>query len=99
MLGHLPPFAMNVARLCVWLALLSLVLVPLERWLALRKARVGRRRLAVDVGLYFLNSLLPVTVLSLLFGATAVALQAILPDALRAAIAGLPFGVKLLLSF
>jgi sterol desaturase/sphingolipid hydroxylase (fatty acid hydroxylase superfamily) len=99
MLAHLSSFAMNVVRLCVWLALLSLVLAPLERWLALRKVSLERRRLAADVGLYFLNSILPVTVLSLLFGAAAVALQALLPEALRSAIAALPFDVRVGLSF
>lgn len=99
MLAYLPPFAINVVRLSVWLALLSLVLVPLERWLALRKARLGARRLAADVGLYFLNSILSTMLLSLLFGVTAAVLQAMLPGAARAAIAGLPFGVKVVLSF
>ncbi|WP_051972237.1 sterol desaturase family protein [Massilia sp. 9096] len=99
MLAHLPPFAMNVVRLCVWLGLLSLVLAPLERWLALRQVQPSRRRLAADVGLYFLNSILPIAVLSLLFGAAAATLQVILPEALRAAIGALPFGVKVVLAF
>jgi len=99
MLAHLPPFAINVVRLCVWLGLLSLVLAPLERWLALRQVRLSQRRLAADVGLYFLNSILPIAVLSLLFGATAAALQALLPEALRAALAALPFALKVGLSF
>jgi sterol desaturase/sphingolipid hydroxylase (fatty acid hydroxylase superfamily) len=99
MLSYLLPLASNIAHLCVWLALLSLILVPLERWFALRKAPLNGQRLAADVGLYFFNSIFPATVLSVLFGMCAAAMQAIVPDALRAALAALPVGVKLPLAF
>jgi sterol desaturase/sphingolipid hydroxylase (fatty acid hydroxylase superfamily) len=99
MFAHLPPVVLNVARLCVWLALLSLILVPLERWLALRHARIAGRRLAADIGLYFFNSIVPAAVLSALFGLFAVAIRAVLPGALQAAVAAVPFAVKLPLSF
>lgn len=99
MLSHLPSFATNIARLCVWLALLSLLLVPLERWLAVRKARPTARALAADVGLYFFNSIIPAIILSALFGVCAGALQALLPAALQAGIGALPLSVKLPLGF
>lgn len=99
MFAHLSPFALNVARLCVWLALLSLVLVPLERWLALRQVRMTGRRLAADIGLYFFNSIVPAAILSALFGALAIAIRSVLPGALHAAMTALPFAVKLPLSF
>ncbi|WP_254451803.1 sterol desaturase family protein [Duganella vulcania] len=97
-LAYLPTFAVNVARLCVWLVLLSLVFVPLERWLAVRKARLPRRALAINLGLYFLNSLLPAAVLSALMAVVAVAAQAVLPAAVPAAVGALPLAVKLPLS-
>jgi sterol desaturase/sphingolipid hydroxylase (fatty acid hydroxylase superfamily) len=99
MLAQLLPYANHAARLCVWLGLLSLILVPLERWLALRETQMSARRLTADVGLYFFNSLIPTAILSLLFGAAAAILQSLLPEAWRGAIAGLPFVVKLALSF
>lgn len=98
-LAYLPTFAVNVGRLCLWLALLSLVFVPLERWLAVRKARLPRRALAINLGLYFLNSLLPAAVLSALMAVVAVAAHAALPAAVPAALGALPLAVKLLLSF
>ena len=98
-LAYLPTFAVNVGRLCLWLALLSLVFVPLERWLAVRKARLPRRALAVNLGMYFLNSLLPAAVLSALMAVVAVAAHAALPAALPAALGALPLAVKLPLSF
>lgn len=98
-LAYLPTFAVNVGRLCLWLALLSLVFVPLERWLAVRKARLPRRALAINLGLYFLNSLLPAAVLSALMAVVTVAAHAALPPALPAALGALPLAVKLPLSF
>ena len=98
-LAYLPTFAVNVGRLCLWLALLSLVFVPLERWLAVRKARLPRRALAINLGMYFLNSLLPAAVLSALMAVVAVAAHAALPAALPAALGALPLAVKLPLSF
>ena len=96
---QLPAVAMHAARLCVWLALLSLLLVPLERWLAVRKTRPTARAVAVDVALYFFNSIVPTLVLSALFGTFAAATQALVPGALRAAAAALPLAVKLPLAF
>ena len=34
LLRHLPGFAVDVFRLCVWLVILAVVFVPLERWFA-----------------------------------------------------------------
>ncbi|MYM24828.1 sterol desaturase family protein [Duganella sp. FT135W] len=97
-LAYLPTFAVNVVRLGVWLVLLSLVFVPLERWLSVRKVRLSRRALAINLGLYFLNSLLPAAILSALMAVVAVGAQAALPAALPAAVGALPLVIKLLLS-
>ncbi len=99
MSADLTSFAMNVARLSAWLVLLSLALVPLERWLAVRQAPLPARRVASDVGLYFFNSIFPATVLGVLFGILAGVGQSIVPAALSAAMAGLPLAVKLPLAF
>lgn len=99
MLAHLPPFAVDVIRLCIWLALLSAVLLPVERWFALRKTKVTGRALAADLGLYFFNSLVPVMMLGALFAVVAAAARAALPAAFQTAVAALPFAVKLPLAF
>jgi sterol desaturase/sphingolipid hydroxylase (fatty acid hydroxylase superfamily) len=99
MFAGLPPFAIDVIRLCIWLALLSAVLLPVERWCALRKTKVTGRELAIDLGLYFFNSLVPVMILSALFGVAGATARAALPAAFQAAVAALPFAVKLPLSF
>lgn len=97
-MSGLPSLLVDIVRLGAWLALLSLLFVPLERWFALRPGARRGRALALDVGLYFLNGLVPAALLALLFGALAVAGKAALPAALTAAIGGLPLAVKLALA-
>jgi sterol desaturase/sphingolipid hydroxylase (fatty acid hydroxylase superfamily) len=57
--AHLPTFALDVIRLCVWLALLSAIFVPLERLFPLYRQKVFRPELVTDLAYYFLSSLLP----------------------------------------
>lgn len=96
--AYLPRFIVDVERLCLWLALLTLLFVPLERWLALRQSTLSRRDVAVNLGFYFLNSLLPTLVLGLLMSLVAVAGQRLLPPAIPATLAALPLAVRLLLA-
>ena len=95
----MPPLAMNLIRLCVWLVLLSLLLIPLERWLAVRTAPMSRKQVATDVALYFINSVIPAAMLSALFSVVVVGAQSVLPSALYAATAALPLPLKLVLAF
>lgn len=55
----LTPFVMNIVRLSVWLVLLMVLFVPLERFFGLRRQRVFRDSFGTDVAYYFLSSLLP----------------------------------------
>ncbi|HEV7817247.1 MAG TPA: sterol desaturase family protein, partial [Janthinobacterium sp.] len=97
-LAHLPDFARDMARLCIWLVLLSAIFLPLERYLALRDGTVRRKELYNDLGYYFLNSLLPLMVLSLPMSLVAVAARHLIPEALPAAMAALPLAAKLALA-
>ena len=49
----------DVFRACVWLMLLTAVFVTLERLFSLRPHRVLRPQVLVDLGYFFLSSLLP----------------------------------------
>jgi sterol desaturase/sphingolipid hydroxylase (fatty acid hydroxylase superfamily) len=91
--------AIDIARLSVWLLLLAVIFVPLERLFALHPGRVWRPGMAADVGLYFLNSLLPGIILSIPLAALAVAVHRIIPAAYTDAIAALPFWARLLAAF
>ena len=90
---------LDVARLSLWLVLLAVVFVPLERLFALHPARLWRRDTATDIGLYFLNSLLPGLILGVPLAALAVAARHAIPAGFTEAVAGLPFGLRLGLAF
>lgn len=55
----------DVLRLVAWLTFLAAIFVPLERLFAQRPARIWRAQTGVDLGWYFINSLLPAMILSL----------------------------------
>lgn len=96
LLHHAQTLAVDVVRLCVWLVLLAVVFVPLERAFSLR-ARTTKRRWLGDLGFYFVNSLLPAAVLALPLGLIAAGTRAVLPDGYLAAVAALPLWLQLIL--
>jgi sterol desaturase/sphingolipid hydroxylase (fatty acid hydroxylase superfamily) len=91
---HLPPLAVDVVRLCAWLALLAAIFVPLERLCALHAQRVFRKAFLTDLAYYFLNSLVPKLLLILPLSAIAWGLHHLAPGGLYAAVASLPPGVR-----
>lgn len=97
-LAHLSQLPVDIARLTVWLVLLSMLFVPLERWLAVRRAKLPGRVLAMDLGLYLLNGLLPTALLGMLMSMVAVLTQAVMPSAVAVTLGALPMAVKLPLS-
>ena len=50
---------LSIFRLCVWLVLLSVIFVPLERLFALHSQKIFRKAILTDVTYYFLISLVP----------------------------------------
>lgn len=91
-------FSIDVLRLAAWLVLLVGIFVPLERLFALHPAKIWRKQVGVDIGWYFINSLVPAVVIALPLAALARALQGFNPFGLYTAIAGWPVGLKLLLT-
>src|SRR5579885_1723921 len=85
---NLPPFATDLLRLAVWLLLLMMVFVPLERLFGLHPMKVFRRSFLVDLGYYFLNSLLPKALLVTPMALLASGLHFLVPAALHAWIGG-----------
>jgi len=85
----------DVARLCLWFALLSLLFVPIERLFALHPSRVWRKEVWTDIGYYFLSSLIPNLLLILPTALLAWAAHAVMPAALHEAMGSLPFWVRL----
>ncbi|OYU28610.1 MAG: sterol desaturase [Burkholderiales bacterium PBB2] len=92
-------WGVNLARMLLWLLLVSAVLLPLER----RFGRDAGRKLArlgpVDLGFYFLNSLLPPLLLAWPLAAAASLAAALRPVAWTEAVGALPPGLRPLLAF
>ena len=88
--------AIDLARLCLWLALLSLIFVPFERLFALRPARVFRPQILTDLAYYFLNSLVPNLLLIVPMTLLAWGLHRLMPAAYLHEVAGMPGWARLL---
>jgi sterol desaturase/sphingolipid hydroxylase (fatty acid hydroxylase superfamily) len=80
----------DVARLGVWLALLSAVFIPLERLFAVRPARWWRAETPTHIGYYFLSSLLPAALIAPPMALLATALHRTMPAAWQTWAAALP---------
>jgi hypothetical protein len=59
---------MPILRLSLWLAVLAVIFIPLERLFAAHPQPVLRKGFGTDLCYYFLNSLFPVFVLSVPMG-------------------------------
>ncbi|NYE62238.1 sterol desaturase/sphingolipid hydroxylase (fatty acid hydroxylase superfamily) [Duganella sp. 1224] len=92
-------FALAVLRLSLWLMVLTIIFVPLERWFGVRHAPRPRRELVHDLVYYVISSLMPVFVLSVITALLAVAARRLVPDALIAALQTLPQWARLALAF
>lgn len=77
----LASFIHEAERATVWLFLLTVIFVPLERLFAQKRQPIFRRQFGTDVGYYFLASLFTNAVLATLTGALAVAIYRVLPMA------------------
>jgi sterol desaturase/sphingolipid hydroxylase (fatty acid hydroxylase superfamily) len=95
-LNHFLPIAKNVVRLCLWLMLLSVVFIPLERLFALHPEKFFRKALVQDVGYYFLSGLLPALLLSFPLSLVAYAAHALVPHSFQVAVANWPLWQRLL---
>ncbi len=94
---HVLSFLWDTGRLAVWLALLVAVFVPLEWLCALHPKKIWRKQIGVDLGWYFINSLLPAAVLSVPLAFASRAMSGINPGGFYSAVAAWPFWLKLFL--
>jgi sterol desaturase/sphingolipid hydroxylase (fatty acid hydroxylase superfamily) len=96
---HLIGFALDIARLCVWLALLALIFLPLERLFAVRPRKFFQKRLAQDMGYYFISGLVPALLLAVPLSLTAYAAHALVPYRLQAAVGAWPLWQRIVAGF
>jgi sterol desaturase/sphingolipid hydroxylase (fatty acid hydroxylase superfamily) len=93
---QLQAFLLDVFRVSVWLAILVVIFVPLERLFAVQPQKVLRKGILTDLGYYYLSSLLPVLLLSGPAGLLAWIVNRALPGGFLAATAALPFWARAL---
>ncbi len=97
--ARLAHFATDVFRLCIWLVLLAVIFLPLERLFALHPHRLFRKELGHDLLFYFTSSLIPAALLSLPLATLAWGVHHLLPAAYFSAINHLPLVVRVLAAF
>ena len=83
-----------VARLGVWLAIFAAIFVPIERIFALHSQKIFRKEIAVDLGYYFLNGLLPALVLGPPISLAVLAVHHFIPGGVLGTIAAWPIWLK-----
>ncbi len=89
----------DVARVCVWLMLLTAVFVTLERLFSLAPRQVLRPQFWVDVGYFFLSSLLPSVLLGAPLAAVAWTAHRVVPAELLASVAAAPLWLRIAATF
>jgi len=94
--SHLSGLLLSVVRLSVWLLLLALIFVPLERLLAVRPQKLFRRALFQDVGYYFISGLVPGLLLALPLSIVALAVHELVPERFQLAVAARPLWQRIL---
>ena len=91
---HLVAFISGVVRASIWLLLLAIVFLPVERLFALHPRKFFCKTTLSDIGFYFISGLLPAILLAPLLGIVAVAAHAVVPWRVHAAIAEWPLWAR-----
>lgn len=90
-------FAKQAASLTVWLILLSVVFLPLERIFARKGVNRRVKTPLLDLAFYYINGLLPAVLLAPFLSVLAMAAQRLSPAAYVAAVSSLPIGLKIVI--
>jgi len=88
-------FGLEFIRLCLWLAVLAAIFIPLEKLWGLHRQKVFRKALGADLVYYFSANLLPRLVLVLPMSMAAAALHRVTPSAFYDWTAGLPAAIRI----
>jgi sterol desaturase/sphingolipid hydroxylase (fatty acid hydroxylase superfamily) len=94
LLQHPHLLILSLARQGVWLLLLAIVFMPLERLFALHGRKVFGKTLASDIGFYFISGLVPSLLFTPPLVLIAAAAHAVLPYRLLAEVAAMPLWAR-----
>jgi sterol desaturase/sphingolipid hydroxylase (fatty acid hydroxylase superfamily) len=87
--------AIGFLRLCLWLLIVMMVFVPLERMFALRRQDVFRRGFLVDLAYYFVNNLVPKLILIVPMALVGYAAHRVIPAGFYTRVGALPLGLRM----
>lgn len=87
---HLLALAREIIRLSVWLALLAVIFLPLERIFALHPRKFFCKSLVQDLGYYFISGLVPGLLMAVPLSLAAYGAHSIVPWRVQSAVAALP---------
>jgi sterol desaturase/sphingolipid hydroxylase (fatty acid hydroxylase superfamily) len=93
---QLPAPVVDILRLSFRLLLLMAIFIPLERIFPINNQQIFRKSFFVDLGYYFFNGLLLVSLLVLPAAAIAWTMHRIIPGAVHEWTASLPLGTRLI---
>jgi sterol desaturase/sphingolipid hydroxylase (fatty acid hydroxylase superfamily) len=96
---HLQSGLEQVVRLSLWLAILTTIFIPLERFFAAQPEKILRKGVAADLCYYFLNSLTTASFLSVPVALLAWSVHRIIPESVLAWSAALPFWARVATGF
>jgi sterol desaturase/sphingolipid hydroxylase (fatty acid hydroxylase superfamily) len=94
LIEHFRSLLIGLLRTSAWLVILSAIFVPLERLFALHRQKVFRKEIAVDLGYYFLNSLVPGLLLGGPIAIIALTAHRAVPGGVQATIAAWPVWLR-----
>jgi sterol desaturase/sphingolipid hydroxylase (fatty acid hydroxylase superfamily) len=89
------PMLKQVFVLSVWLVILSVIFLPLERLCALHPKKIWRTEIGIDLAYYFLNGLFSVTLISIPLALVAWAAHRLVPWSLLQMVAAWPLWLHL----
>jgi len=84
----------TILRLSLWLAILVVIFVPLERLFAAHPQKILRKGIRADLGYFFISTLLPAAVLSAPMALVAVMIHRAMPNGFLAMTASWPLWLK-----
>jgi sterol desaturase/sphingolipid hydroxylase (fatty acid hydroxylase superfamily) len=93
---HVYPLMMHLLRLSVWLSLLVLIFVPLERIFSLHEEKLLRKGWGADLVYYFLSSVIPTVLLSVPVGFLASVVHWAIPSEVLSATRSMPIWCRIL---
>lgn len=96
LISTLQPLVKEILILSGWLAILSIIFIPLERLLPLHRQRIARGHFGIDLIFYYLAGIFPALIMSVPLGIAAYVSHWLMPTAVLTAVAEAPFWMRAL---